>query len=121
MPNIKQRRLEGIIRKNISDIVQFEVNDPNIGFVTITDVEVSRDHSYATVYVTFLGKEQRSAAGLRALENAKGHIRSELSRRLDIRRCPELIFEFDTAMENGRHIDELLASINAEKEENEEQ
>ena len=120
MPGIKEKRLEGIIRKNISDIIQFEVNDPKVGFVTITDVSVSKDHSYATVYVSFLGKKERNEAGIKALNNAKGHIRTLLSKRLDIRRCPELIFEFDTAMENGRHIDELLASINAEKEENKE-
>ena len=114
MTNVKQKRLEGTIRKNISDIIQFDVKDPNVGFVTITDVHVSNDHSYAKVYVSFLGKEERANAGLKALNRAKGHIRSELSKRLSIRRTPELIFEIDTAMENGRHIDELIAKIHEE-------
>ena len=53
--SIKVKRLEGIIRKDVSDIIQFDLKDPDVGFVTITDVRLSNDHSYATVYVTFLG------------------------------------------------------------------
>ena len=119
MASIKQKRLEGIIRKDISDIIQFSLKDPDVGFVTITDVEVSSDHSYATVYCTFLGKDARAQAGLRALNRARGFIRSQLSQMLDIRRTPELTFKLDTAMENGRHIDEILARIHSEENETE--
>ena len=69
--NFKQKRLEGIIRKNISEIVQFGVKDPNVGFVTITDVQVSNDHSYAKVFCEFLGQDARAQAGLKALNRAK--------------------------------------------------
>lgn len=116
MAGIKEKRLAGIIRKNISDIIQFEVKDPSVGFVTITDVVVSNDHSYATVYVSFLGKDERAQAGLKALERAKGHIRSELSKRLSIRRTPELIFKIDEVVEQGRHIDEILQQIKENEE-----
>jgi ribosome-binding factor A len=112
--SVKQKRLEGIIRKDISEIVQFDMKDPDAGFVTITDVHVSNDHSYATVYCAFLGKEARSEAGLRALNRAKGFIRTELSQRLDIRRCPELTFVIDRTEERGRHIDEIIAKIHEE-------
>ncbi len=115
MSSVKQKRLEGIIRKNISDIIQFSLKDPDVGFVTITDVSVSADHSYANVYVTFLGKDPRNQAGLRALNRAKGFIRTELSQRLSIRRTPELIFQLDKSIENGRHIDEIIAQIHAEE------
>ena len=120
MSSVKQKRLEGIIRKNISDIIQFEVKDADVGFVTITDVEVSNDHSYAKVYCTFLGKNARAQAGLRALNRAKGFIRSALSQRLSIRRTPELTFVLDTTEEHGRHIDEIIASLHEEETENEE-
>jgi ribosome-binding factor A len=113
--SIKQKRLEGIIRKDVSDIVQFDLKDPDVGFATITDVKVSDDHSYATVYVTFLGKEERSQAGLRALNRARGYIRTELSKQLDIRRTPELTFEIDRSAENGRHIDEIIQKIHEEE------
>ena len=114
MSSVKQKRLEGIIRKNISDIIQFSLKDPDVGFVTITDVSVSSDHSYANVYVTFLGKDPRNQAGLRALNRAKGFIRTELSKRLSVRRTPELIFQLDKSIENGRHIDEIIAKIHEE-------
>ncbi len=115
MSGVRQKRLEGIIRKNISDIIQFDVKDPKIGFITITDVRVSSDHSYATVYVSFLGKEERNEAGLKALERAKGHIRTELSRRMSIRRVPELNFEIDKALKEGQHIEEIIAQIHQEE------
>ena len=117
MSSIKQIRLEGIIRKDISDIIQFEVKDADVGFVTITDVEVSNDHSYAKVYVSFLGKNARAQAGLKALNRAKGFIRSALSQRLSIRRTPELTFVLDTTEEHGRHIDEIIASLHEDETE----
>lgn len=120
MSSVKQKRLEGIIRKNISDIVMFSLKDPNVGFVTITDVSVSNDHSYAKVYCSFLGQNPRKEAGLKALNRAKGYIRTELSKRLDIRRTPELTFVLDKAMEYGNHIDEVINEIHASEKEKEE-
>lgn len=114
--SIKQKRLEGTIRKNISDIIQFGLKDPNVGFVTITDVHVSNDHSFAKVFVTFLGKDARAQAGLKALNRAKGFIRSELSQRLDIRRTPDLIFVLDETEMKARHIDEIIHSLHTEDE-----
>ena len=112
--SIKQKRLEGTIRKNISDIIQFGLKDPNVGFVTITDVHVSNDHSFAKVFVTFLGKDARAQAGLKALNRAKGFIRSELSQRLDIRRTPDLIFVLDETEMKARHIDEIIHNHHTE-------
>ena len=114
--SIKQKRLEGTIRKNISDIIQFGIKDPNVGFVTITDVQVSNDHSFAKVFVTFLGKDARAQAGLKALNRAKGFIRSELSQRLDIRRTPELIFVLDEMEMKARHIDEIIHNLHIDEE-----
>ena len=114
--SIKQKRLEGTSRKNISDIIQFGLKDPNVGFVTITDVHVSNDHSFAKVFVTFLGKDARAQAGLKALNRAKGFIRSELSQRLDIRRTPDLIFVLDETEMKARHIDEIIHNLHTEDE-----
>ena len=77
----------------------------------MTDVKVSNDHSYATVFVTFMGAGYKKKEGLEALHRARGFIRSMLAQRLDIRRCPELIFKIDEVEEKGRRIDELLAEI----------
>ena len=59
MASIKQKRLEGIIRKNLMEILQFDVKDPNVGFVTITDVKVTNDHSFAKVSISFIGATNR--------------------------------------------------------------
>jgi len=115
---VKQRRLEAIIRKDLSEIIQFNIKDPDVGFVTITDVKVSNDHSYATIYVVFLGKEARAQAGLKALNRAKGFIRSELAQMLSIRRCPELTFVLDEAEQKARRIDDIIAQIHEEENSN---
>ncbi len=109
--SIKQKRLEAIIRRDISEIIQYDVKDPNVGFITVTDVKVSNDHSYATIYVTFIGKGYQKKEGMEALERAKGYIRSQLASQLDIRRCPELIFKIDKSEERGQRIDEIIREI----------
>ena len=117
--SIKQERVAGIIRKEISELIQFSVKDPQVGFVTITDVKVTADLSIAKVYVTFLGKEARNEAGLKALNRSKGYLRSELAKRLSIRKCPELIFLHDDALATGNRIEKLLFDINKELKEKE--
>ena len=108
---IKQERMNQIILKEVTQIIQFELKDPNVGFVTITDVHVTNDFSYATVYVSFLGKEERNAAGLKALNRSKGFIRSTLAKRLTIRKTPEIIFKLDKSLEQGKRIESLIQSI----------
>ena len=65
--SVKQERVAQIILKDVTDIIQFSLKDPSVGFVTITDVQVTNDYSYATIYVSFLGKEERKQAGLKPL------------------------------------------------------
>ena len=103
----KQERIASIIRKNISEIIQFQLKDPNIGFVSIPEVKVSKDFSYATVYVSFI-KEEDIAPSLEALNRAKGFIRSELAKKLDIRRVPEIRFVVDEGYKKEARITELL-------------
>ena len=117
--SIKQERVAGIIKKEISSLIQFQLKDPNVGFVTITDVSVTSDYSIAKIYVTFLGKQPRNEAGLRALNHSKGYLRSELAKRLSIRKCPELIFLHDDALEKGNRIERLLYDINKDLKEKE--
>ena len=87
--------------------------------VKVTDVDVSNDHSYATVYVTFLGKKERNEKGIKTLNKAKGYIRSELSKRLKTRRVPEINFKLDESYEKARKLDAILQQINSEKKEEE--
>lgn len=109
---VKQERVGSVIKKIITEVIQFELKDPSVGFCTITDVEVTNDYSYAKVYVSFLGKDARQQAGLKSLERAKGFIRKELSQKITIRKTPELIFVLDSSYERARKIDQIINEIN---------
>ncbi len=110
---LKQDRMDQILKKEISRILQFELKNPKLGFVTVTDVECTRDMSQAKVYVSFLGKQERNDAGMKVLRASKGFIRSTLARNIKARKMPDLIFVQDTSLEHGRKIDTILSSIPA--------
>lgn len=103
----KQERIATIIRKNIAEIIQFQVKDPHLGFVSIPEVRVSKDFSYATVYVSFI-KEEEIEPSLEVLNKAKGFIRSELASKMDTRRVPEIRFVLDEGYKKEERIIELL-------------
>lgn len=103
----KQERIASIIRKNIAEIIQFQVKDPQLGFVSIPEVRVSKDFSYATVYVSFI-KDEEIGPSLEVLNKAKGFIRTELSHKLDTRRVPEIRFVLDEGYKKEERITELL-------------
>lgn len=103
----RKERVPALILKNISEIIQFEVKSKSIGFVTVTDVDVSNDLSHAKVYVTFLG-QGNTQARLEALDRTKGFIRSCLAKRMDTRKVPELHFIIDDSFDRARKIDESL-------------
>lgn len=112
--SVKQERIEGIIRKEISEIIQRELKDPDLGFVTITDVECTNDYSFAKIYVTFLQVKGSEERGLEVLNKAKGLLRSHLAKKLTIRKTPELIFKIDRSFDEGGKIESLLKKIQDE-------
>ncbi|MGL5540470.1 MAG: 30S ribosome-binding factor RbfA [Erysipelotrichaceae bacterium] len=111
----KAERMGTIIQKEVSEIIQFELKDPKVGFVTVTDVRCTADLSIAKVYVSFLGKEERKEAGMKALQRSKGFIRSELAKRLTVRKTPDLVFLHDDALERGNKIENIIQEINKKK------
>lgn len=114
----KLERIEAQIRKEVSQILQNEVKNPQYGFVTVTDVEVTNDYSFANIYVSFLNtKDIKAIDRLDEINRVKGFVRTQLSRRLTIRKTPELIFKLDDSIDQGNRIDEIIAKINREHEE----
>ncbi|MGL5978014.1 MAG: 30S ribosome-binding factor RbfA [Erysipelotrichaceae bacterium] len=111
----KAEKMGGIIQKEVSEIIQFQLKDPKVGFITITDVRCTSDMSIARVYVSFLGKEERKEAGMKALQRSKGFIRSELAKRLSIRKTPDLQFFHDDSLERGNKIERIIYEINKKK------
>ena len=108
--SIKIERYNSIYEKEISYILQNEIKDDNIKFVTVTGVEITNDLSYAKVYVTVFDKDKKEST-LKALEKAKGFIRSELAKKVEIRHTPELRFIFDESIEYGYKIDNIIKEI----------
>ncbi|MCR5067011.1 MAG: 30S ribosome-binding factor RbfA [Erysipelotrichaceae bacterium] len=109
----KNDRIASIIKKNVSSILQYEITNKSVGFVTVTDVEVTNDLSFAKIYVTFLDDEKHLKTHMEALENVKGLVRSKLAKTLSTRKCPELIFSYDNSLNLGNRIDSIIKELNS--------
>ena len=112
--SVKKERIESIIKREIAPVINNRLNDPALKHANVTDVVVTNDLSFATIYVSFLEESQKEK-GMEALERAKGLLRTEVSKALSTRRTPELIFKLDESIEYGNHIEELLAKIKKEE------
>jgi ribosome-binding factor A len=106
-------RVNQLIREEISLLLQRELKDPGLGFVTVTEVEVARDLRTARVYVSVLGTEEQWRSSLLALERARGFIRNWLVPRLRLRAVPHLTFHPDRSMAHAAHIQRLLEELRA--------
>ncbi|AOZ94265.1 30S ribosome-binding factor RbfA [Paenibacillus crassostreae] len=111
MAKIRTGRVSEQIKKELSVLIQSELKDPRIGFVTVTGVEVPNDLAQAKVYLSVLGDEEQKKKTLVALDKANGFLRSELGKRIRFRHTPELFFKIDESIEYGSHIEKLLGEI----------
>lgn len=100
----------------ISDIVRSEVRDPRVGFVTITDAEVSPDLRHARVFYSVLGSAEQQAETGKALDRAAGFVRGEFARRAQLRYVPDIRFQFDPSAERSQRISQLLEQARQDDE-----
>lgn len=108
--SIKTLRLSNMLQKEISQILMTEIKDKDLQFVTITNVELTSDLSYAKIYFQTLNEDKEKV--LKNLNNAKGFIRSLLiKRKIEIRTMPELKFIYDESTEYGNKIDNIIDNI----------
>ncbi|KOO49247.1 30S ribosome-binding factor RbfA [Viridibacillus arvi] len=114
--SMRANRVAEQMKKELGDIIVRKLKDPRVGFVTVTDVEVTGDLQQATIYITCLGTERERQDTLKGLEKAKGFIRSEIGQRIRLRITPELFFEFDSSAEYGNKIDTLLRQLHESKD-----
>ena len=101
-------RLNEQLRREVTEILRYQVKDPRVGFVTVNRVSASADLMLARVFVSVLGEEAEKQESLEGLTAAAPFIRSELSKRLRIRRVPELEFRLDRSLDHLRRVEELL-------------
>lgn len=115
MSNFRSTRVGEQMKKELSDIIGRKIKDPRIGFVTVTDVQVTGDLQQAKVYITVLGSDEERENTLKALAKANGFIRSEIGKRIRLRKTPEITFEFDESIEYGKRIETLLEELNKQQ------
>ncbi|KGX88402.1 30S ribosome-binding factor RbfA [Pontibacillus litoralis] len=116
MSDMRANRVGEQMKKELGDIISRKIKDPRIGFVTVTEVKVTGDLQQAKAYISVLGSEKEKQDTLIGLAKAKGFIRSEIGRRIRLRKTPEITFEFDEAIEYGNHIESLIRDIKSNDE-----
>lgn len=115
MAKIRTGRVGEQIKKELSLLIQTELKDPRIGFITVTGVDVTNDLSQAKVYLSVLGDEEQKTSSLKALDKANGYLRSELGKRIRLCHIPELIFKIDESIAYGSRIEKLLSDIDKDE------
>ena len=114
MQGKRLERVNQLIKEVISGVLQRQIKDPRLGFVTVTEVDTTADLKLARVYVSVLGPEEQWAKSFRALESARGFVWNWLRKHLDLRVTPQLAFRPDRSMEHAAHIQSLLAGLRSD-------
>jgi ribosome-binding factor A len=104
-------RVAALLREEISKIVEFELSDPRLGFMTVTAVDVTDDLRHAKIYCGILGDPSTVEKSLEALAESAWRIRKALAGRVQLRRVPEITFHLDVRAEKAARIDTLLRKI----------
>lgn len=122
MNNKRLNRISEEVKRVISELITNGLKDPRINnMTTITKVEVTRDLSFANTYVSVLGDKKDKENTLAGLNNAKGFIRSEIARKIDLRYSPEPIFYLDESIEQGIYLSKLIDEVNKKDSNNKEE
>jgi ribosome-binding factor A len=120
MSSQRPGRVQEALRQEISKILQGEIKDPRIGFLTVTKVELTPDLRYAKVYFSILGEDKDKFKALNGLNSAKGYIKGLLSERIKLRFIPQIEFKIDESMDHAKQIYDILEQIKKEKKTDEE-
>jgi ribosome-binding factor A len=103
----RAERVAGEMRRELALLIQREIKDPAVGFISVSDVEVSRDLSHARVFVTVF-EEDKAKDSIDALNKAAGFLRGRLGQEMRLRSVPELHFRHDASVETGQRMDRLI-------------
>ena len=101
-------RVNALLQRELGTIISEELQDPRIGFTTVTAVEITNDLRTARVHVSVLGDDEQIASTMKAIEEAKPYLRHELGSRIELRFVPELVFVSDRSAERSARISTLL-------------
>lgn len=110
----RMRRVDEAVRAVLSDAIAKDLQDPRVGFVTVTGVKTSPDLRHARVYVSVLGDDRTRADSLEGLRSAHGFLQGVIASELTLKHTPTLTFEYDESVDRGMRITELLHDIDPE-------
>ena len=104
----RAQRVSEQIRRELAELLRMEVKDPRVGFITLTDVEVTADYAHAKVFFTSMNGSEGLDEVLLGLRRASGFLRRELGKRVRIHTLPELHFHYDASVERGAALSALI-------------
>lgn len=108
MARIRVKKIESLIREAAAGFILHELNDPRLGFITVTKVECTDDLSQATIYVSVLGTDAQRRTSMRGLHDAGKLVRGRIGQVLGIRRVPEIQFILDDTVDKGIEMSDLI-------------
>ena len=111
MASTRIQKVSRLLREELSRIIREEINDPRLGFISITEVELTHDVHIATIHISAFGTKEEQKASMEVLQGASRFLRGELSRQIDMRYTPELHFKLDLSLERGSHVSAILKEI----------
>lgn len=112
MPSeVRLQRIADRVKREISEMLIFELSDPRLKQIYITDVNIDRELAYANIYISAIEGSERASEALAGFESASGFIRRNLARRVDLRSFPQLRFHWDPTPEHADRIEGILAEI----------
>lgn len=111
MKPIRLERINSLLREEIGSIIQRDLKDPRVGFVSVLEVKTSPDLHEAKVFVSVFADDEKKKKTIKGLKNAAGFIHHEIRERLNLRHTPTLVFELDSSIENGARVLELIEKV----------
>ena len=112
---LRIEKLQELIKQEMSKMLLTDLKDPRIGFVTVTDVEMTGDLREAKIYVSVMGGAEQVKSSLEGLNSALGFVRREIGQRIRLRFTPEISFALDTSLDYGDHIQTLLLQVEGDR------
>jgi ribosome-binding factor A len=106
-----------LLKQEVSDIIMREIKDPRLGFLTVTDAEITSDMRHARIFFTILGDEQERKQSMDVLKHAQHFVRQEFGKRVRMKTLPDIQFVYDDSVDRGVRIFELLEEIKKDEPE----
>ena len=113
---LRIEKLQELIKQEVGKMLLYDIKDPRIGFVTVTDVEMTGDLREAKIYVSLMGNDEQIKNSMEGLQSALGFVRREIGKRIRLRFTPEISFAPDKSLDYSEHIQKLLLKIEKERD-----